>query len=114
MVTRRRLVRSVAQAGLVVALAGAATGLIASPTFAAGKGNVVNNCYGIWWNTDWNQECEGFGATAAGLYKSTADCTAPQITDESIEKYRIWDSKESYDGPDCNYGIHGVHTMFRE
>ncbi len=108
----RKLLRSVTQVGLTLTLAGAAVTLLVNPASADGVGNKINNCYGIWWNTDWNQECEGSGATKAGVYKSTADCTAPQITDETIEKTRVSGSSNSYDGPDCSFGIHGVDTWF--
>lgn len=112
MFNRKRLVRASAQVGLVLPLAIGAGILLAGPASGASYGNPVHNCYGIWWNTDWNQECGSGGAGAAGYYKSTANCTAPQVTDESITKYRPKGNGTSYDGPDCNYGIHGVHTVY--
>jgi len=76
-------------------------------------GPPVNNCYGFWYTTDWDQDCNGGGATKAGYYQSIADCTAPQIIDKSIEPYRQVNSVAAYDGPDCAYGIHSIVTRFR-
>jgi hypothetical protein len=104
--------RKFAQAGLIVGLAGMAV-TVAAPAGAATVGNVVHNCYGIYWNTDWNQECGSRGATAYGRFKSTADCTAPQIPDKYVDVYRALGNRTSYDGPDCAYGIHSVATWFQ-
>jgi hypothetical protein len=113
MLTRKKILRGIAQAGLVLALTGGAASLLPqSAAGAASYGNPVHNCYGIWWNTDWNQECGSGGASAAGNFQSTADCTAPQVTDERITKYRPLHNGTSYDGPDCNYGIHVVNTVY--
>ncbi|WP_328474911.1 hypothetical protein OHA21_16480 [Actinoplanes sp. NBC_00393] len=121
----RKSASGIAQAGLVLALGAAATALLAQPASAEVSaanvpqrccytlGNIVNNCYGIFWTSDWNQECAGGGATAAGTFRSTADCTAPQITDEKLEKYRSKGNQTSYDGKDCNYKIHTVNTWYR-
>ncbi|WP_432988427.1 hypothetical protein [Dactylosporangium sp. CA-233914] len=93
-------------------LAAVAGGIVVNPAAAANYGNTVHRCYGIWWNTDWNQECQGGGAESTGHYDSTADCTAPQIPDKYVNAYRTAGSTTSYDGPDCKYGIHSVGTSF--
>ena len=53
------------------------------------------------------------GAGRAGYYKSTADCTAPQITDRSREVWRRKYSKTRYYGSDCKYGINITRTWYR-
>lgn len=105
-------VRALAQTGMVIGLGGLAIG-VASPANAGTVGNVVHNCYGIHFNTDWNQECGSTGARQGGYYASTANCTAPQVTDRSGGWNRGIGSRTSYDGEDCLYGIHGVETWFR-
>jgi len=90
--------------------AGGATLSIAPSALAAGTGNTTNNCYGVYFNTDWNQNCGRTGATATGYYKSTADCSAQ--SDKSITKLRSKGSTTSYDGPDCSYEVRSVFTVF--
>jgi hypothetical protein len=112
MTNQKKVLRGIAQGALVLTLAGAVVGLLMGSASAQPYyGNVVHDCYGIWWNTDWNQDCPG-GANFAGYYKSTADCTAPQIPDLSLQVYRPVGNSMSYDGTDCTYGIHSVHTVF--
>ncbi|MDI6098352.1 hypothetical protein QLQ12_07020 [Actinoplanes sp. NEAU-A12] len=96
----------------MLGLAGAAAGVLVAPAFGASTGNKVNNCYGIWWTRDWNQECGGGGASQEGYYKTTADCTAPQAPDKSMTKYRFKGNAEPYDGADCRYGINFVNTVY--
>lgn len=108
-----RRFRALSKAALVVTLSGAAAVVASAPAFGAGYGNSVHNCYGIYWNTDWNQNCNNGGARYEGYYKSTANCTAPQIPDNKLEIYRLRFSVNSYDGQDCMYGIHTVQTYFR-
>lgn len=102
----------VLKTALVASLSAAALATAAAPALAANYGPTTNGCYGIYFTRDWNQECGG-GATVAGYFKSTADCTAPQIPDFSLEKYRQRGSTNSYDGNDCQYGIHNVYTYYR-
>lgn len=109
----KRGTTTIARFVAVAGLGAAAITVGVSSATAASYGPTTNGCYGIYWNTDWNQECGSSGASAAGYYKSTADCTAPQVTDSSLEKYRVSGSKTSYDGSDCNYGIHNVLTWYR-
>lgn len=84
-----RKFRALSKAALVVTLSGAAAVVASAPAFGAGYGNSVHNCYGIYWNTDWNQNCNNGGARYEGYYKSTANCTAPQIPDNKLEIYRL-------------------------
>jgi hypothetical protein len=104
--------RKVAQTGMMLGLAGMAIA-VAAPASAATVGNVVHNCYGIYFTTDWNQECGSTGARAYGYYKTTADCTAPQIPDKSGGWNRAIGNRTSYDGADCAYGIHSASTWFQ-
>lgn len=113
--TRSELTRKqrLTQTGLLMGLAGAAV-LLSAPAAEAGvKGNVVNSCYGIYFSTDWNQECGPSGADYAGTYQSTADCTAPEIPDKHLTVGRIYGDKVSVDGADCAYGIHTVNTWYQ-
>ena len=110
---RVRISRAIASAGLVVGLATVAGGLLAAPALAANYGNSVNNCYGVWWTTDWNQECQWpVGAREDGNYRTIADCTAPQVTDESVTIYRHQGSLDSVDGDDCNFGLNSATTWY--
>lgn len=105
--------RRLVQGALLVGLVGASVGVVAGPAMAASFGPSTNNCYGIYFTTDWNQDCGSGGASRAGYYQSIADCTAPQIPDKSLEKYRVLRSTVSYDGPDCAYGINNILTRYR-
>jgi len=111
--TMNKKVRGAAQATLILALAGVAGSLMTGNAWASSTGNKVNNCYGIWFTRDWNQDCTSAGAAAEGTYKSTADCTAPQIPDKTLSEYRFKGDTTSHDGPDCKYGIHTVSTWFQ-
>ncbi|MDG4782015.1 hypothetical protein O7614_20355 [Micromonospora sp. WMMD961] len=96
----------------MLGLAGAAGFVLVSPASGASTGNKVHNCYGIYFTRDWNQECNSSGAAYEGNYKTTADCTAPQIPDKSLTKYRFKGDKTSHDGSDCQYGIHSANTVY--
>jgi hypothetical protein len=78
---------------------------------AATIGNKVHNCYGIYWNTDWNQECGSGGASETGSYESEADCS--WSGDQSLEKHRNAGSTASYDGDDCLNSVWVVVTRYR-
>lgn len=104
-------VRGLAKTGMVLGLAGAAIS-VATPASAATLGNVVFNCYGVYYNTDWDQTCGSTGARQGGYYHSVANCTAPQPNDHTGGWNRGIGSRTSYDGQDCWYGIHTVQTMF--
>ena len=96
---------------VAVAVAGAGAMLgIAAPGWAAGTGNTTNNCYGVYYSTDWDQTCGSGGAGATGYYKSTADCTATQ--DNQLIVYRLKGSTSTYDGPDCTFEVANVRTVF--
>ncbi len=83
---------------------------IAGPALADGIGNSVHNCYGIWWNTDWDQRCSSPGASYAGRYKSVADCTSSG--DNSLTVRRNQYSTLSHDGPDCTFQTVNVTTSY--
>lgn len=105
-VNKRKMFRAVV-AALALNGAGAA---VAAPAMAGGDGNTVNNCFGRWYNTDWDQMCGGTGATQAGHYRSTAACTAQ--TDVQRTWVRAVGSTTTHDGQDCRYSVAGVVTSF--
>lgn len=113
MASMMKVLRRVMHGTLVLGLAGAVAGILLAGPAAAQPyyGDQVHDCHGIWWNTDWNQECPG-GADVAGLYESTADCTPPQIPDQYEAFNRPQGSTASYDGDDCSYGIQGIDTDY--
>ena len=104
--------KQLAQLGAVGVLAAGAVG-IASPAFAgSGSGPSTNGCFGKWYNTVWAQHCDS-GARATGYYRTTADCTAPQIEDKHLEYYRYAGSRKVVNGPDCRHGVQATVTYFR-
>lgn len=94
-------------AGLAIV---ATTGAISVPVFASQKGNTVLNCYGVYYNTDWDQTCGPGGAQEAGRYKSIGDCTAEP--DNSLTVNRYEGSRETIDGGDCRIEVANVRTSF--
>lgn len=96
---------------LAVALTGASAVLVmAAPGLAAGTGNTTNNCYGVYFSTDWDQNCAAGGASATGYYQSTADCT--NSGDSTLTVYRTKGSTASKDGSDCRWQVVNVRTVF--
>ncbi|QOV35644.1 hypothetical protein IM697_37245 [Streptomyces ferrugineus] len=106
-----KFISAVARGGAVALLSVGAVGAAAPNVFAEGYGNTVHNCYGIYWNTDWDQRCWSGGARNAGQYQSTSDCTFDG--DETLNRYRSIGSTTSYDGEDCIFEVVGVDTVFR-
>ncbi|MFE9048383.1 hypothetical protein [Streptomyces rubiginosohelvolus] len=100
-----------AKGGAVAILALGAAAATMPAAQAAGYGNTVRNCYGIYWNTDWDQRCWSGGATATGQFQSTADCTFDG--DESVNKFRNIGSTSSVDGEDCIFEVVYVDTVYR-
>lgn len=81
------------------------------PALAGGTGNVTNNCWGIYYNTDWDQTCgQTYGANETGNYHSDADCN--DQPDKTKVFYRIAGNKQTLDGPDCSWLVQGVFTTF--
>jgi hypothetical protein len=100
----------VAKAGAIVALgAGAVLGMTGAAS-ASGTGNTVNNCYGVYFTRDWNQECGAGGASVAGFYHSTADCTSSN--DHNRDVQRAKGDARSIDGEDCLFQVINVRTTF--
>lgn len=84
---------------------------VAMPAFAGGTGNVTNNCWGIYYNTDWDQTCgPTYGANKTGNYHSDADCN--DQPDKTKVFYRLRGDKQTFDGPDCSWRVSGVFTTF--
>lgn len=101
------LKKSVGAVAMVVAMAGVVAPGVAS---AGGTGNTTNNCYGVYYNTDWDQKCWSAGASATGYYKSTADCTGSG--DWTLTAFRNAGSTTTHDGHDCTFQVVGVNTVF--
>ncbi len=102
-----------ASAGLVVALASLAGGVLATPAWAVDYGNTTEGCYGIYWETDWNQDCDfDTGAHSTGTYRSEADCSGVDFN-KSLSVFRNKGSMASYDGEDCTWGINDITTWFQ-
>lgn len=99
------------KAGLATLARGAAVlGVTASPAVASGTGNTVLNCYGIYFNTDWDQRCGTGGADVTGYYYSIGDCTSSG--DRYINRYRTRGNTTSVDGGDCRFQVINVRTSF--
>ncbi|MFJ3438855.1 hypothetical protein ACIPMU_35625 [Streptomyces cyaneofuscatus] len=89
---------------------GGATVAIAPQASAGGDGNKVHNCFGRWYNTDWDQRCSGSGANYAGTYDSEAKCS---LEPDNLESHwRAKGSKAAYNGHDCDWSVTGVQTWF--
>ncbi|RPK78251.1 hypothetical protein EES46_34160 [Streptomyces sp. ADI98-10] len=95
-------------AGLLVV--GGAAAMVAPQAVAAGDGNKVHNCFGRWYNTDWDQKCGSSGAGFAGTYESTANCTLEP--DNTMTQWRAKGSTATYDGHDCDWSVSGVSTLY--
>jgi len=105
-----RKITIVAKAGAIVALSAGAILGIASAASAGGTGNTVHNCYGIYWNTDWDQTCGSGGASVTGMYHSTGDCTSSG--DREVARYRQKGTGGAVDGGDCRFQVINVRTVF--
>lgn len=95
---------------IVTASVGAAIAAAAAPALAAGYGNTVNNCYGVYYNTDWDANCGAGGATARGVYNYTGDCTSS--ADRYVSVQRSVGNATSYDGGDCRFQVANVRLTF--
>lgn len=112
-VGRANLVNAMKKGAVVVTGAAAivAAAAAASPALAGGYGNTVNNCYGIYFNTDWDQRCGSGGASVSGVYNSTGDCTSS--ADRYVSRYRSRGNTTSVDGEDCRFQVVNVRTSFQ-
>lgn len=106
----RKGVAVAAKAGAIVALGAGAFLGVTGVASAAGTGNTVNNCYGVYFNTDWNQECGAGGASVTGWYHSTGDCTGSR--DRHVDVQRNRGDARSVDGGDCSFQVINVRTTF--
>ncbi len=100
----KSLKRTIMHTAVVLGLTVGGVGVVASAANAASYTNEVYNCYGIMWNTDWNQNCGSGGADEAGYYYTKVDCTGADNT-RDLDKYRRAGNSTSYDGDDCIFGI---------
>ncbi|MDP9793611.1 hypothetical protein J2S43_002123 [Catenuloplanes nepalensis] len=107
---QKTIIKRAAKLSAALLLGAGAALSIAGPALADGIGNSVHNCYGIWWNTDWDQRCSSPGASYAGRYKSVADCTSSG--DNSLTVRRNQYSTLSHDGPDCTFQTVNVTTSY--
>ncbi|MFD9465598.1 hypothetical protein [Streptomyces sp. NPDC060027] len=97
-------------AGLLIV--GGAAVAVAPQALAGGDGNKVHNCFGRWYNTDWDQRCGSLGANYAGTYTSIANCSFEP--DNTMDQWRRMGSKAVYNGHDCDWSAAGVQTYFYE
>ncbi|PGH49543.1 hypothetical protein [Streptomyces sp. Ru87] len=72
----------------------------------------MHNCFGRWYNTDWDQKCGGLGADYSGTYETKAICTLEP--DNYLTKWRRMGSTATYDGHDCDWSVTGAVTYFWE
>lgn len=111
MVSTRKAMVAAAKTGAIAVLGvGAALAVASGSATAAGTGNTVHNCYGIYWNTDWDQTCGSGGAGATGWYHSTGDCTSS--VDRNVSRWRNQGTGGAVDGPDCRFQVVNVRTSF--
>lgn len=108
--TPRKPLKTLLKVAAVGMLSLGAVAALAPTAFAASYGNTTKNCYGIYWNTDWNQECGSGGATSTGYFTSKADCNLE--LDKSVEVYRRAGNSSSIDGADCTFKVNDVDTSF--
>jgi uncharacterized membrane protein len=112
MPTTMRTMVTAAKVGAIAALGlGAILGVASGTASAAGKGNTVHNCYGVYFSTDWNQDCGAGGAELAGVYNSTGDCTGS--ADRSVGRQRAKGDTTSIDGGDCRFQVINVRTSYQ-
>lgn len=103
--------RARAASSLAALLVVGGAAIVAAPQASAGgDGNKVHNCFGRWYNTDWDQKCSSPGATYSGTYESKAICTFEP--DNYMEQWRAKGSTATYDGSDCDWSVTGVQTWF--
>ncbi|MFP3988960.1 hypothetical protein U9R90_15960 [Streptomyces sp. E11-3] len=72
--------------------------------------NKVHNCFGRYYNTDWDQKCSSPGAGYAGTYETTAACSWQ--TDKRMTHWRAKYSTATYDGSDCRFKVNTGVTYF--
>ena len=106
----REMLRRNVSVALVAVFLGAATAVVAPIANAYTDSNKVHNCFGRYYNTDWDQLCSSPGAVHAGSYKTTAACTLQP--DKSMTKTRPKGSTVNYDGVDCTFGVGPGSTSF--
>lgn len=112
MVTRQGFLMSkrLRTTALVFGGMAAVIGMAMPAANAAGTGNSVNNCYGIYYSTDWDQKCSSPGAGASGNYRSSADCTASG--DNTLTVKRPLYNTQTFDGADCTFQVVYVETSY--
>jgi len=101
--TARKSVAVAVKVGVVGLLTAGSLLTVATAANASFRGNTVNNCYGIAFTRDWNQDCGTGGAGATGNYRTDADCNSG-APDEGLTRFRNAGDTTSVDGDDCNWG----------
>lgn len=93
-------------------LVAAGTTMIAATNASAyTDSNKANNCWGRYYNTDWDQVCDSSaGASRTGNYKTTAACSYE--SDKSMTIYRYRYSTAVVDGEDCTFSVNVGTTTF--
>lgn len=99
-----------ASAAAVLLVAAGASVVATSSATAYTQSNSVHNCFGRYFNTDWEQRCGGSGAGASGNYETTAVCDFE--SDKTMTKYRSKGNVSVYDGADCTFEVHTGQTRY--
>lgn len=101
--------RAASTAAVLLVAVGAS--LIVTPNASAyTDSNKVFNCWGRYYNTDFDQMCGSGGAGAAGSYKTTAPCDFEG--DNSLTVTRARGNATTFDGPDCTFSVSTGQTTF--
>jgi hypothetical protein len=93
-------------------MVGGVAAIAAPQAVAYTDSNKVHNCFGRYYNTDWDQMCNNGGAGYAGNYHTTAACSFE--SDKSMTQWRAKYSTATYDGSDCTFDVGTGTTTFWE
>ncbi|WP_030726654.1 hypothetical protein [Streptomyces sp. NRRL S-237] len=100
-----------ATAAAALLVAAGTTVVAATNASAYTESNKANNCWGRYYNTDWDQLCgSASGAAKTGNYKTTAACSFE--SDEDMTIYRYQYSTAVVDGEDCTWDVNVGTTTF--
>ncbi|MFJ5828186.1 hypothetical protein [Streptomyces sp. NPDC093089] len=91
-------------------VAGSASVMFATNASAYTQSNSANNCFGRYYNTDWDQLCGSGGAWQTGNYKTTAACSYEPDEEMTIYRYRY--STAVVDGADCTWSVNVGSTWY--
>ncbi|WP_217142090.1 hypothetical protein [Streptomyces sp. AC627_RSS907] len=104
------LIARAASTVAVLLVAGGASVVAVTNASAYTDSNKVHNCWGRYYNTDFDQMCGSGGAAATGNYRTTAPCDVEG--DNSLTVYRNRGNSTTYDGPDCTFDVETGQTYY--